>query len=149
MPRRASSGQVVSKTITINAPVEVVWATLTSPTSMKAWMSDAEIDLTVNWIVGGPMVVRGELHGVSYENRGTILQYEPHSVLRYSYWTSLSRLPDRPENHSVVEFRLSAVDDHTELTLTHSVLRPETTDKHSAFYWSITLGGIKKLIENG
>jgi hypothetical protein len=105
------------------------------------------LDIIVNWIVGSPIVIRGSLHGISYENRGTVLECEPHSVLRYSYWSSLSRLPDRPENHSVVEFRLSAVDNHTELTLTLSDLRPETTYKHSALYWSVTLGVIKKLIE--
>jgi uncharacterized protein YndB with AHSA1/START domain len=142
-----TSNQTVNKTITIDAPASRVWDALTNPERMKQWMAETEIDIFTDWKVGSPLVIRGNLHGIKFENTGTVLQFEPEKVLQYSHLSSLSRLPDRPESYSVVEFRLAPVEHRTTLTMTVSNFPTETIYKHLAFYWNVTPEVLKRLIE--
>jgi hypothetical protein len=115
---------------------------------MKKWMSETEIDILTDWAVGNPVVIRGKLHGIRFENQGRVLQFELEKVLRYSHLSSLSRLPDRPENYSVMDFRLTPDEDQTALTLTLSNFPTESIEKHLAFYWNVTLEILKRMMED-
>jgi uncharacterized protein YndB with AHSA1/START domain len=140
--------KVMSKTVNINASTSQVWHVLTTPELMKQWMmSDIEIDLITDWKVGSPLVIRGNMNGKNFENRGTVLQFEPNKTLQYSHLSSLSRLPDRPENYAMVEFRLKPKDERTTLTLTLTNCATESIYKHLAFYWNVTLEVLKQMIE--
>ena len=134
-----ANSQTVNKTITIDAPASKVWDTLTNPELMKQWMAETDIDILTDWKVGHPFVIRGNLHGINFENTGIVLQFEPEKVLQYSHLSSLSRLPDRPESFSVIEFRLAPSEQQTALTLTLSRFPTESIYKHLAFYWNVTL----------
>jgi len=142
-----ASGQTVNKTITIDAPASKVWDTLTNPERMKQWMAETEIDILTDWKVGSPFVIRGNLHGIDFENTGTVLQFEPEKLLQYTHLSSLSRLPDKPDSYSVIEFRLAPIEGQTTLTLTLSHFPTESIYKHLAFYWNVTLEILKRLIE--
>ena len=110
--------KVMSKTVSINASTSQVWHMLTTPELMKQWMmSDIEIDIITDWKVGSPLVIRGNMNGKNFENRGMVLQFEPDTTLQYSHLSSLSRLPDQPENYAKVEFRLKPRADQTILSL--------------------------------
>ena len=143
----STNGNIVSKTVHINAPTSVVWETLTNPELMKKWMSETEINILTDWRVGNPFVIRGHLHRVKFENKGTVLQFEPEKLLQYSHLSSLSRLTDTPENYSIIEFRLSPIHNQTTLTLTASNFPTETIYKHFRFYWNVTLEILKRMIE--
>jgi uncharacterized protein YndB with AHSA1/START domain len=121
---------------------------LTTPELMKKWMMpDVDITISTDWNVGSPMMIRGTMNGKNFENRGTVLQFEPEKTLRYSHLSSISRLPDRPESYSVVEFRLQPVENQTNLTLTLSSFPTESIYQHLVFYWNVTLEVLKRLIE--
>lgn len=139
--------KTVTKTVNINAAASKVWETLTNPELMKKWMFETEIHITTNWKVGTPIVIRGNLNRKNFENNGTVLQFEPEKILRYSHLSSLSRLPDQPENYSVLEFRLASIENQTTLTLTLSNFPTESIYKHLAFYWNVTLEVLKRMIE--
>jgi hypothetical protein len=113
---------------------------------LKLWMSDADLEVVSDWKAGSPISIRGKANG-NYEYKGTILKFEPGKVLQYNSWVSISRLPDLPENYSIVEFTLAEKDNQTELKLTHSNLIAEAAFEHSRFYWRTALGMIKKIIE--
>jgi uncharacterized protein YndB with AHSA1/START domain len=136
-----------NKTVHINAPTSKVWETLTNPELMKKWMFETEINIITDWQVGSPIAIRGDLHGMNFENTGTVLQFERETLLQYSHLSSLSRLPDKPENHSLLEFRLTPVENQTVLTLTLSNFPTESIYKHLAFYWNVTLEILKRTIE--
>lgn len=141
------SDTIFNKTVNINAPISKVWDTLTIPELMKKWMSETEIDIITNWNVGSPILIRGRLHRIKFQNTGTVLQLEPGKILGYSHLSSLSRLPDKPENYSVFEFRLAPIGNQSRLAITVSNFPTETIYKHLAFYWNVTLEIIKKMIE--
>jgi len=147
-PKQSStSDQTFNKTVVIAAPTSTVWGALTNPILMKKWMSETEIEILTDWNVGSPFLIRGKLHGIKFENKGKVLEFEPEKVLRYSHLSSLSRLPDKAENYAVFEFRLSPKDHQTNLSLTVSNFPTESIYKHLAFYWNVTLEIIRKMIE--
>ncbi len=143
-----TSEKSITKTIPIHAPVAKVWETLTNPEIIKKWLTENGTTIvSSDWHIGSPIIFRGTWHKVKYEDKGVILQFETDKVLAYSYWSKFSRLPDSPENYSVIEFRLTPEKDQTTLTLTHSNLLAEGMPGHSNFYWNITLNKIRELIE--
>lgn len=139
---------IFKKTITINAPTSQVWDTLTNPELIKKWMSETDIDIITDWNVGSPIIIRGDLHGIYFENNGTVLQFEQQHILQYNHLSSLSALPDEPENYSIIEFRLSPTENQTTLTVTLSNFPTEEIYRHLAFYWNVTPEILKKQIEN-
>jgi uncharacterized protein YndB with AHSA1/START domain len=141
--------QRIDKTIIIEATPSAVWDRLTNPDLMKQWMAEPEIGIEIitDWKVGSPIIIKG-FHHIKFENKGTVLQFEPGKVLQYNYLSSLSRLPDSPENYSIVEFRLAPLEHHTSLTLTISNFPTEIIFKHVDFYWKTTIVLLKKFIEN-
>ena len=139
---------VEQKIMNIKAPASQVWHMLTTPELMKKWMmSDIEINIITDWKVGSPMLIRGTMNGKNFENKGTVLQFEPEKTLQYSHLSSLSRLPDQPENYSLVGFRVEPMQNETILTFTLSNFPTESIYKHLAFYWNVTLEVLKKMIE--
>jgi uncharacterized protein YndB with AHSA1/START domain len=144
-----TDSKIFNKAVNIKAPTSQVWHILTTPELMKKWMisEDIEINVSTDWKVGSPMVIRGNMNGNNFKNNGTVLQFEPEKTLEYSHLSSMSRLPDRPENYSIVGFTLNPTEDQTILTLTLSNFPTESIYKHLAFYWNVTLEVLKKMIE--
>jgi uncharacterized protein YndB with AHSA1/START domain len=139
---------VVTRSVTIDAPPAKVWAALTIPDLMKTWMFPGEIDILTSWEIGAPFVIRGRLHGVAFENKGSVLQFEPENVLQYSHLSSTSRLLDVAESYSTVEFRLAALAaGQTALALTLRNFPSKVIYKHLVYYWTVTLGIIKRRVE--
>ncbi|UQA60573.1 SRPBCC family protein [Polyangium aurulentum] len=143
--------EAVTKSIEIDASPADVWRALTDPPSMRAWISDDDIEVTTNWEIGSPILFRGDLHGeIGFENRGTVRAFEPERTLRYSHWSTLSRsaIPDTPENHVVIEFALTPSGSSTRLDLTLSNLVDYVVYKHLDFYWGTTLVLLKRFCEH-
>ncbi|HTJ50629.1 MAG TPA: SRPBCC domain-containing protein [Cyclobacteriaceae bacterium] len=140
--------QHLEKIIHIKASPSIVWDTLTNPEVMKQWMGEPEmkIEIITNWKVGTPIVIKG-FHHVKFENTGTVLQFEPDRILKYDYLSSISRLPNIPENHTIIEFRLAPSENQTTLTLTLSNFPTESIYKHINFYWTTTIETLRDWIE--
>jgi uncharacterized protein YndB with AHSA1/START domain len=139
--------KTIHKTISINAPVSKVWDALTNPDVMKRWYSDTELSITSDWKTGSPFMISGIWHGTHFENKGKILALEPNKQFVYDHLSSMSEIPDIPENYTVLDFKLEQKGDQTILTLTCSNLITEAIYGHMNFYWSVTFQLLKKLIE--
>ncbi|WP_339815390.1 SRPBCC domain-containing protein [uncultured Imperialibacter sp.] len=136
----------ITRSIHIDAPPSKVWGTLTVPDLMKEWMAEPEMELGIltTWKVGSAMVVKG-FHHVKFENKGTVLAFEPNKLLSYNYLSSISRLPDEPENYTVIEFTLAATEAGTTLAITLSNFPTDSIFKHVDFYWAGTIEIIKSV----
>jgi len=139
---------IIAKTLAINASPSKVWSALTDPALMKQWITDAEIDIISTWKTGSPIIYRGDLHGISFENKATILQFEAETIFEYTFWSSLSEQPDRAENYSVITFNLTPSGTHTTLAFTQTGFGTEVIYNHFNFYWNTALHLIKKLCED-
>ena len=141
--------QRIEKRILIDANPSTVWAYLTVPAFMKAWMGDEEmqIDIICDWKTGGSFVIKG-FHHEQFENRGTILQLDPESVFSYAYLSSLSGLEDETKNYTTISFCLTPKAGKTELRVEATNFPTFEIYKHLEFYWNGTLQIIKWRIEN-
>ena len=140
--------QQFEKTLIINASPNTVWNALTDPHLLRQWMGDPEMEIEVitDWRTGGPIVIKG-FHHMAFENKGTVLQFMPNYLLKYDYLSSLSGLPDTPENRTTLEFMLTPVGEQTSLSLIISNFPTDSIFKHVNLYWRSTIEILKKFVE--
>ncbi|HYX92271.1 MAG TPA: SRPBCC domain-containing protein [Myxococcaceae bacterium] len=138
----------IARSVVINARAAAVWDALTNPELMRQWLGEPEmrIEVVTDWAEGSPILIRG-FHHAKFENKGTVLRFEPLGSLRYSHLSSLSRLPDRPESYSVFDFRLKPLEEGTSLTVTVTGFPTESIFKHLDFYWRGTIVVLKRFVE--
>ncbi len=132
--------------ITIEAPIEEVWDALTKPEIIKQYFFGT--NTITDWKPGNPIRFTGVWEGKSYEDKGTVLNFEPFKLLRYDYWSSMSGIEDKPENYVTITFRLSEeAEGKTYLSLTQENIPDEKMKEHSEQNWRMVLEGLKKLLE--
>jgi uncharacterized protein YndB with AHSA1/START domain len=136
---------VAEATITIKAPKSKVWDALTRPDLIKQYLFGTEV--TTDWRVGSPITYKGIWDGKAYEDKGKVLQIKPSQLLVSTFWSSLSGLPDIPENYKTVRYELSTDGAGTKLTITQDNNTSREEADHSEQNWTMVLDEIKKLVE--
>ena len=131
--------------VIIRAPIEDVWDALTRPELIKRWFFG--VDTETDWQVGGPLVHRGEWQGEPYEDKGTILRFEPPTLLVHSHWSPASGVPDRPEHYQEVSWSLTDRDGATTLTVAETNLPSQEAKAISEESWKAVLDNLKDLLE--
>ena len=131
--------------ITINAPASKVWDALTKPQLIKQYLFGT--DVRTDWRVGSPIIYTGIWNGREYKDKGRVLQVEVGKLLVSSFWSSLSGLPDIPENYKTVRYELTAESSGTRLTIIQDNNDSQEEADHSSQNWKMVLEGIKKLLE--
>jgi uncharacterized protein YndB with AHSA1/START domain len=122
-----------------------VWQALTSREGMKAYMMGADVE--TDWRVGGPITMRGEFHGKSFEDRGEVRSFEPERRLSYTHVSSAA-----PDQAHLVTFELRPRGDGTEVTVTQASAgeaAAASDEKNKAQYektWATMLEGLEKAV---
>src|SRR5688572_900930 len=129
----------------INAKPEQVWDALVNPTAIKAYMFGT--DLTSDWKPGSSIVWKGEWQGKSYEDKGKVLEIKPPQRLKYTHFSPLAGLPDKPENYHTVTMELSEQGAQTNVKLSQDNNTTEEEQEHSQKNWQMMLDGLKKYVE--
>jgi uncharacterized protein YndB with AHSA1/START domain len=130
---------------TIHAPVSKVWEGLTQPEVVKQYFFGTA--LVTSWQPGSPIYFRGEWDGKPYEDKGTVLKFEPGKMLQYDYLSSWSDLEDRPENYQIITYRVKKKGENTILTIVQSKIDTLEKKVHSVQNWAALIQELKKLIE--
>lgn len=88
------------------------------------------------------------MHGAKYENKGKILEVQPNSVLRYTYWSGMGGDADLPENYSEITYTLNQLDGNS-VELSYNRIKIATEIETQIFQANIQsmLAEIKKLAE--
>jgi uncharacterized protein YndB with AHSA1/START domain len=131
--------------VEIHAPIEEVWAAITTPERIKEWFFG--VDTRSDWTEGSELVHTGEWQGRPYEDRGTILRIDPPRLLVHTHWSAMSGRPDRPEHYEEVTWTLSAEDGSTRLTVAETNLPSEQARDMSEQSWRTALDTLKELLE--
>ena len=131
--------------ISINAPSAQVWDALVNPQAIKQYMFGTNV--VSDWREGSPIVWKGEWQGKSYEDKGVILQFKPGRTIRYSHFSPLSGLPDKPENYHTVTIDLLGEGNRTHVSLAQNNNATEKERADSEKNWGIMLAGLKKFVE--
>ena len=145
------STAAIVRHIDVDAPIAGVWRALTDPALMPQWMCEEgdTMEVLADARAGGAFALRGTLHGMAFENHGTVRSFEAERVFEYDYWSTLSaaRLADAPENYSAVRFELTPLDAGTRLTLTLTRFADDSIYRHAGLYWGGTLPILKRFCE--
>ena len=136
---------IAKASTSIDAPSKKVWNALVNPEAIKQYMFGTNV--VSEWHEGSSIIWKGEWQGKSYKDKGVILQFKPERKLQYSHFSSLSGLPDKPENYHTVTIDLSADGYQTNVTLAQDNNATEDARVHSEKNWGMMLAGLKKFLE--
>lgn len=139
-----ANGLTLKSQFNIKAPLDKVWDAMTNPGIIKQYFFGTE--LHTSWKVGDPIFWRGAWEGVSYEDKGTVLEFEALKRLKYNYWSSMGGIPDVPENYADITYEVEEVADGTLLTITQAGLASEEKREHSAQSWKMMMEAMEQLI---
>jgi len=140
-----TSDHLATASTRIAAPPETVWKALTDPAIIAEWMLGARV--TSDWQVGSHITWAGSYEGEAFEDKGTILNLQPHVLLRTTHFSPMGGRQDIPENYHTVTWRLSAAGDGTILTLEQDNNPTEESAEHSSKNWQGMLDGLRKTVE--
>lgn len=132
-------------TVTIEAPRARVWKALVTPSQIRQYMfgttvvSDFRPDTPITW--------KGEWDGRHYEDKGMILDARSGELLRYTHFSPLAGLPDKPENYHVVTIELSESGSATRVTLSQDNNVDDHARQESEKNWKTMLDSLKRLVE--
>jgi uncharacterized protein YndB with AHSA1/START domain len=93
----------IRESIIIKASAPIIWDILINPEKIKLYIGSAT---TTDWAVGSPISWEGEMQGMTYNNKGKVLENVPHNRLRYTFWSGMGGDIDLPENYSEITFEL-------------------------------------------
>lgn len=137
---------IAQASITINASPAKVWEALTSPDMIKQYLFGTQA--ISDWKVGSSITYKGVWEGKHYEDKGMVLEVIPEKLLVSTYWSSMSGVPDIPENYKKVTYELTPAEEGaTTLTVTQDNNVTEESKAHSESNWKMVLDGLKKVVE--
>jgi uncharacterized protein YndB with AHSA1/START domain len=141
-----SAAHIAKATVRINGSATMVWNALTEPALIEKYMMGSKV--ISDWKEGSSITWKGEWKGKPYEDKGTILQLKPGTLLSYSHYSPLSGLPDTPENYHTVTIELAEAGESTSVSLSQNNNPTEEARQHSEKNWKMMLDGLKKLVED-
>src|ERR1700743_411013 len=100
--------EILSTSMTINAPAAKVWEALTNPAIVKQYFFGTNV--RTDWKKGSPIYWEGEWDSKTYQDKGHILDINPGKFVTYNYWSSMSGTEDKPENYADITYDLSEQD---------------------------------------
>ncbi len=136
---------VAKASIVVNATSDRVWKALVDPDAIRQYMFGTQV--VSEWRVGGPIIWKGEWQGKAYEDKGTILQFQPEHILQYSHFSPLAGMPDQPENYHTVTVELSPEGNQTEVVLAQDHNANDEERLHSEQNWRMILTALKQFVE--
>src|SRR6478735_7236805 len=125
----------------IAATPEQVWAALTEPEQIAAYMQGSHV--TTTWEVGSPITWNGEYDGRSYQDKGEVLTYEEPRVLSVTHYSPMMGQPDEPENYHTLVYTLTPDGETTRLELTQDGNESQEQADQFSQNWQSMLDGLK------
>jgi uncharacterized protein YndB with AHSA1/START domain len=136
---------VAKQAVVINAPSRKVWDALVNPEIARQYMFGT--NAITDWKKSSPIALKEEVKGKRYSDKGALLEVEPERLIKYSFYSPLSGLPDIPENYKTVTVELSDAETRTILLLSQDNNPTEQAREHSKQNWGMMLTGLKELLE--
>jgi len=132
--------------VKILAPASKVWRALTAPELVKQWQYGS--DLLTTWEPGTPIVFRNEWNGHVFEQKGTVLEFEPTTRLKYSLFVPRPDLQEIPEHHFFMIYELTESNGQTSLLFRQEDPRPPSpTTSSGGDEGPDVLAVLKELVE--
>ena len=132
-------------TITINAPIEKVWDTITRAELVKLWQYGS--DLLTTWEIGTEIKFRTEWEDKVFEQWGKVLEVKPNQLVRYSLFAPRPGLEDKPENYFIMNYILTIDNGQTKLEIVQEDNRLNAKQEEPQGEENPVLQSLKKIAE--
>ncbi len=132
-------------TLYINAPIEKVWDTVTTPASVKLWQYGS--DLQTSWEPGSDIRFTTAWGDKIFEQWGKVLAYQPTSLVKYSLFAPRPDLEDRSENYFIMSYVLTEENSQTKLEIIQEDNRPGAMQEAPQGEENPVLKSLKELAE--
>ncbi|VXB18633.1 Activator of Hsp90 ATPase 1 family protein [Arthrobacter sp. 9V] len=142
---RGKIQDAVASTVVAATPEEV-WVALTDPALIRKYFLGTNV--TTTWRVGDPITYEGEYNGKPYQDSGTILAFDPPKLLKTTHYSPASGLPDAPENHHTVEYRVTEESGGTTVTISQGNNSSQEEVDQSTATWQVVLQNLKEFLES-
>jgi uncharacterized protein YndB with AHSA1/START domain len=129
----------------VDATPERVWAALTEPEQIAAYMGGSRV--TTTWEVGAPITWEGEYDGRAYQDKGEVLAHDPPRRLSVTHYSPLMGQADEPENYHTLVYTLTSSGEGTLLELTQDGCDSEEQAAQFSANWQGMLNGLKAHVE--
>lgn len=131
--------------IVLRAPTSEVWKALTDPQLIKQYFFG--VNASGEWKEGNTIRYSGEWEGKEYSGKAKVLQVEDQKLLRHSYYSDMSGLPDEPGSYQIITYELRDLNGKTELTLTETNLPDQEHKERSEKLWGMVLENLRSVLE--
>ena len=139
------AGYLATAQTDVAAAPERVWAALTEPEQIAAYMYGSQVATT--WEVGTPITWDGEYDGRAYQDKGEVLTYDEPDVLSVTHYSPMMGQPDEPENYHTLVYTLTADGGGTHLELTQDGNDSEEQAEQFSQNWQSMIDGLKAHVE--
>lgn len=129
----------------VAATPDRVWAALTEPEQIAAYMQGSRV--TTTWEVGSSITWDGDYDGRSYQDKGEVLAYDEPHILSVTHYSPLMGQLDEPENYHTLVYTLTVRDDDTHLELTQDGCNSEEQATQFSQNWQGILDALKAHVE--
>ncbi|HEV3355943.1 MAG TPA: SRPBCC domain-containing protein [Pseudonocardiaceae bacterium] len=138
------TGLVATAKTEIKASPQRVWAALTEPEQIAAYMGGSRVE--TSWAVGSEITWSGEYDGRAYRDKGTVLAYDEPHVLSVTHYSPLMGQDDVPANYHTLVYTLAADGAATTVTLTQDNCVDEAQAAQFGRNWQAMLDGIRSYV---
>lgn len=129
----------------VAATPDRVWAALTEPEQIAAYMQGSRV--TTTWEVGSSITWDGDYDGRSYQDKGEVLAYDEPHILSVTHYSPLMGQLDEPENYHTLVYTLTVRNDDTHLELTQDGCNSEEQATQFSQNWQGMLDALKAHVE--
>ena len=137
---------IATQSIEINTKAEKVWETITNPVKIKVYLFGTET--ITDWKAGSSIIFQGEYNGHQYKDKGNVIEHIKNKILSYNYWSGFSGLEDKPENYSLVTYKIKDItEEKVKFTWTQKGFANKDGHCHTEQSLKTILEQIKKLTE--
>lgn len=140
------SANLIAKTsTTIAAPASRVWDALTNPEIIKQYFFGTQV--VSDWKEGSSLEFKGKWQGREYLDKGVILKSAPPKLFQYTSLSSISNLPDEPENYANITYELNEDDGETTIVVKQENSPSEEARKQAEENWTNVLKNLRSMLE--
>lgn len=139
------TGAVATAETSIHADPQRVWAALTEPDQIAAYLGGSLVETT--WEVGSQITWSGEYDGHAYQDKGKVLVYDEPRVLSFTHYSPLMGQDDVPGSYHTLVYTLTPVDGGTHLSLTQDNCADEAQAEQFSRNWQQMIGALRDHVE--
>lgn len=139
------TGAVATAETSIDADPQRVWAALTEPDQIAAYLGGSLVETT--WEVGSSITWSGVYDGHPYQDKGEVLVYDEPRLLSFTHYSPLMGQDDVPESYHTLVYTLTPGDDGTHLSLTQDNCTDEAQAEQFSRTWQQMIEALKTHVE--